>query len=91
MENDMERWLKERERLSHRLEKLTQKKRRLLLGKREREREVLTQAGQAHTQETERMLLASVVGPNTLSLDPDPNPFHTDTNSINFEKNENNF
>jgi type II secretory pathway component PulM len=33
MENDMERWLKERERLSHRLEKLTQKKRRLLLGK----------------------------------------------------------
>ena len=34
MENDMERWLKERERLSHRLEKLTQKKRRLLLGKR---------------------------------------------------------
>jgi hypothetical protein len=32
MENDMERWLKERERLSHRLEKLAQKKRRLLLG-----------------------------------------------------------
>jgi hypothetical protein len=33
MENDMERWLKEREKLSHKLEKLSQKKRRLLLGK----------------------------------------------------------
>ena len=53
MENDMERWLKERERLSHRLEKLTQKKRRLLLGKREREREAFTQAGEAHTEEKE--------------------------------------
>jgi hypothetical protein len=33
MENDMERWLKEREKLSHKLEKLSQKKRRLLFGK----------------------------------------------------------
>jgi hypothetical protein len=33
MENDMDRWLKEREKLSHKLEKLSQKKRRLLLGK----------------------------------------------------------
>merc|ERR1719445_1384961 len=33
MENDMDRWLKEREKLSHRLEKLSQKKRRLLIEK----------------------------------------------------------
>ena len=33
MENDMDRWLKEREKLSHRLEKLSQKKRRLLVEK----------------------------------------------------------
>jgi len=33
MENDMDRWLKDREKLSHRLDKLTQKKRRLLIEK----------------------------------------------------------
>ncbi|XP_023331302.1 kinesin-like protein KIF21A isoform X3 [Eurytemora carolleeae] len=33
MENDMDRWLQEREKLSHRLEKLSQKRRRLLLEK----------------------------------------------------------
>merc|ERR1719397_763199 len=33
MENDMDRWLKDREKLSHRLDKLSQKKRRLLIEK----------------------------------------------------------
>merc|ERR1719483_773044 len=33
MENDMDRWLKDREKLSHRLDKLSQKKRRLLMEK----------------------------------------------------------
>jgi hypothetical protein len=33
MENDMERWLKERERLSHKLERMRIKRRRLILEK----------------------------------------------------------
>ena len=33
MENDMERWLKERERLSHKLERMRVKRRRLILEK----------------------------------------------------------